>query len=47
LIDTASEMVARDQPNSPSRGTIRTPGVERIPDAASRVMKATAKTIQA
>ena len=47
LIDTASEMVARDQPNSPSSGTIKTAGVERMPDAASRVMKVTAKTIQA
>jgi hypothetical protein len=47
LIETASEMVARDQPNSASRGTINTAGVERMPDAASRVMKVTAKTIHA
>jgi hypothetical protein len=47
LIETARETVARDHPNSPSSGTISTPGVERVPDAASRVMNVTAKTIQA
>jgi hypothetical protein len=47
LIEIASEMVARDQPNSASRGTIKIAGVERVPDAASKMMKLTARTIQA
>jgi len=38
LIETATEMVARDQPNSCSSGTIRTPGVDRKPAAAPDVV---------
>ena len=47
LTETAREIVARDQPNSSSSGTISKPGVERVPDAARRVTKVTAKTTQA
>ena len=45
-IDTAREIVARNHPNSPSSGTMSTSGVERVSEAASRVMNVTAKTIQ-
>ena len=44
---TASEMLARVQPNSCSSGTMRTPGVARMPAAASNVTKVMAATIQA
>jgi hypothetical protein len=47
LIETATEMTARLQPNSCSSGTMSTPGVERMPDAASRVKNVTPNTIQA
>ena len=47
LIETASEIVARDQPNSCSRGTIRVLGVERNPEAARMVSQVTAATIHA
>ena len=40
-------MVARDQPNSASSGTISTPGAERIPAAASSVIPVTANITQA
>jgi hypothetical protein len=40
-------MVARDQPNSCSSGTIKTPGVDRKPAAARSVNHVTAATIQA
>jgi hypothetical protein len=46
LTETASEMLARLQPNSCSSGTISTPGVARMPAAASRVTKVMAATIQ-
>ena len=39
LIATANEMVARDQPNSCSTGTIRMLGMERMPAATSSVTK--------
>ena len=45
--DTASEMVARDQPNSCSSGTIKIPGVDLMPAVVNRVRKVTATTIQA
>ena len=41
------EIVARDQPNSVSSGTIKTPGVARSPAATSKVTKVTPATIQA
>ncbi len=39
-------MAAGDQPNSVSRGTMRTPGVERIAAEASNTMKVIANTTQ-
>ena len=47
LMETAKEIVAVDQPNSFSRGTISTPGVARNPAAPSRARKVTPATIQA
>jgi hypothetical protein len=47
LIETATEIVARDQPNSCSRGTIRVDGVDRNPAAARRVIHVTTATTQA
>ena len=47
LIETATEISARLQPNSLSRGTIRTPGVERKPADARSTRKVTPATIQA
>ncbi len=47
LTETAMEIVARDQPNSCSSGTIRTPGVARMAAAVSRVRNETASTTQA
>jgi hypothetical protein len=46
LIETASEMVARVQPNSRSRGTIKMLGVARTPAELSKTTKVTAATIQ-
>ena len=40
-------IVAGDQPNSRSSGTMRTPGVARIPAPTSSTAKVTAMTIQA
>jgi hypothetical protein len=45
--EMASEMVARDQPNSPSSGTISTPGVARMPADTSSTAKVTAATTHA
>ena len=47
LIPIAAEMLARVHPNSPSRGTIRTPGVARTPAPVMRTRKTSATTIQA
>ncbi len=47
LMETAKEIVAADQPNSCSRGTIRTPGVERKPAAPRSARKVTPATTQA
>jgi len=47
LMETAIEIVARDQPNSCWSGTIRTAGVDRKPAAASSVNHVTAATTQA
>jgi len=47
LMETAPEISARFQPNSCWSGTIRTPGVARVPAAASRVTKVTPATIHA
>ena len=47
LIDTASAITARFQPNSFCSGTISTPGAARKPAAPSRAMKVTAATTQA
>ena len=47
LIATASEISARFHPNSDWRGTMSTPGVARVPAAASRVTKVMPPTIQA
>ena len=47
LIETASEMVARDQPNSCCSGTINVLGVERKPAAASSVSQVIAAMTQA
>ena len=41
-IETASEIVPRDQPNSFWRGTIKTPGVARKPAVVINVTKVTA-----
>jgi hypothetical protein len=47
LIPSAKEIVARDQWNSCSRGTISTPGVERTPAVTTATAKATATMTQA
>ena len=47
LTATAKLMVARDQPNSASNGTISTPGTERMPAATSSTRKVQAATVQA
>ena len=47
LIATAAEMAARLQPNSVSSGTIRRPGVARMPAVMSRTTNVTSATIQA
>ena len=47
LIATAAEITARFQPNSVSSGTIRMPGVARMPAVTSSTMKVTAATTQA
>jgi hypothetical protein len=47
LMDTAREMTARFQPKSCSRGTISTPGMERMPAAASSVKNVTPNTTHA
>ena len=47
LMAMAPEMAARLQPNSPSSGTIRMPGVARTPAVISSTRKVTAATIQA
>jgi hypothetical protein len=47
LIETANEIVARDQPNSFSSGTIRMLGTERTPAATMSATKVTAKTTHA
>ena len=46
LIETASAMVARDQWNSSSSGTIRMPGVERMPALVSSTRQVMPTTIQ-
>src|SRR5262245_45957742 len=45
--ETATEIVASDQPNSSCSGCISTPGVARKPAAPTRAMNATTATIQA
>ena len=47
LIPIAKEIVARDQPNSLSSGTISTPGVARRPAATKQGQKRDAATTQA
>jgi hypothetical protein len=47
LTPTANEIVARDQWNSPSSGTINTPGVARTPAVTTIAAKLTATMIQA
>ena len=47
LIETATEMVAVDQPNSCSRGTMSVDGVDRKPAAARSVIHVTTATTQA
>ena len=47
LIDTATEITARFQPNSFWSGTIRTLGVARKPAAPIRAMNVTAAMIHA
>jgi len=47
LTETAIEIVALDQPNSCSSGTIRIPGVDLIPAVMNRVRKVTPAIIQA
>jgi len=47
LVEIATEIVARDQPNSCSKGTISTPGVARMAADVSRTTKVMARTIQA
>jgi hypothetical protein len=47
LIETASDTVARVQPNSSSSGRINTPGTERMPAVNSMIKNVTATTIQA
>ena len=44
---TASEIVARDQWNSVSSGTIKTPGAARTPAVTTTTTKVIATTIQA
>ena len=46
-LETAKEMVMRDQPNSRSSGTIRMPGVDRTAALMISARKATAATTQA
>ena len=47
LMATAPEMAARLQPNSASSGTIRSPGVARMPAVDSSTRKVTAATTHA
>ena len=47
LIETATEITARFQPNSFWRGTINTLGVARKPAAPIKAMNVTAATIHA
>lgn len=47
LTETAIEIVALDQPNSCSRGTIRIPGVDLIPAVINNVRKVTPAIIHA
>ena len=47
LMATAAEITARLQPNSASSGTIRMPGVARMPAVTSSTTKVTAATTQA
>lgn len=47
LTATAPAIVAVDQPNSRSSGTIRMPGVARIPAPISSTTKVTPATTQA
>ena len=47
LIPIAKEIVARDQWNSCSSGTIRMPGVARTPAVTTTATKVTAATTQA
>jgi hypothetical protein len=47
LMDTAAEIVARDQPNSSWSGSIRTLGTARKPAAPMRVTNAAAATSHA
>jgi hypothetical protein len=42
LMATAAEMTVRSHPNSPSSGTISTPGVERMPAVTSMTANVTA-----
>jgi len=46
LMETASEICERDQPNASSKGTMRTEGAERYPADAIRVKKVTVTAIQ-
>jgi hypothetical protein len=46
LTPIASEIVARDQPNSASSGTISTPGALRTPAVATMTKKLMPTTIQ-
>ncbi len=46
LIEIANAIVARDQWNSCSSGTIRMPGVERTPAPVSSTTQVTPMTIQ-
>ena len=47
LIDIASEIVERDQPNSCSKGTIKTLGADRTAAVTISVRKVIAAMIQA
>ena len=46
-MEIAAEIVARLQPNSCSRGTIKTPGADRTPAVASSVTNVTPAITQA
>ena len=46
LIETASEICERDQPNASSSGTISTDGADLNPAVAIKVAKVTAAAIQ-